>query len=162
GRIILSSRERLVAVEPFEGGLMMSTLRTADEVRTAEFDKLPDKIDPEMVAMAEQIIDRFGGQFDPGSFRDRYQDALRELVEAKLKGVKRAARPSAEPSNVIDLMSALKRSVEAEAPGAAAASSNGKKGRAREPDRRQQNMLLPVKGGGKKPAAAAEKVAAPA
>ena len=155
GRITLTSRERLVALEPFGNGLMMSTLRTADEIRAAEFDKFTDRVDPEMVAMAEQIIDRLSAAFDPSSFRDSYQDALRELVEAKLKGHKPAQRAPAPPSNVIDLMAALKRSME-EAGGKAAAPA---KKRAKEPDRRQQNLLLPVKGGGRKAAEAVAKEA---
>lgn len=153
GRIVLSSRERLVALEPFENGLLMSTLRTADEVRAAEFDKFDGKVDPEMVAMAEQIIDKLAGTFEPASFHDRYQDALRELVAEKMKGHTPAPRAVETPSNVIDLMSALKRSVEADR---ADAEKSGKK-RTKEPDRRQQNLLLPVKGSGKK---AAEKHAA--
>jgi DNA end-binding protein Ku len=151
GRITLTSRERLVALEPFQNGMLMSTLRTADEVRAAEFDKFKDKVDPEMVAMAEQIIERLSAAFDPASFRDSYQDALRELVDAKLKGQKPAQRAPAAPSNVIDLMSALKRSMEEAGEKPAAA---GKK-RAKEPDRRQQHLLLPVKGDGRKPAQAA-------
>jgi DNA end-binding protein Ku len=151
GRIVLSSRERLVAVEPFGSGLMMSTLRTADEVRVAEFDKMPEKVDAEMIAMAEQIIGRLAAKFDPSSFRDSYQDALRELVAEKMKGHK-PARRAAEPqsSNVVDLMAALKRSLETEA----GAANGGRK--RKEPDRRQQSLLLPVKGGGKKAEKAAE------
>jgi DNA end-binding protein Ku len=152
GRIVLQSRERLVALEPFDGGLLMSTLRTADELRASEFEKKPAAVDPEMVAMAEQIIAKLSGKFDPASFRDRYQDALRELVAEKLKGHKPVPHPVEAPSNVIDLMSALKRSVES-ARGAAPAAAAGKK--RKEPDRRQRSLLLPVKGAGKKPAAAA-------
>jgi len=158
GRITLTSRERLVALEPFEAGLLMSTLRTADEVRVTEFDKLKDGVDREMVAMAEQIMERLSAKFDPSSFRDSYQDALRELVEAKLKGQKPAVRAPAPPSNVIDLMAALKRSMETE-PGTAAPAGK-KRGKAQ--DRRQQSLLLPVKGGGRKAAEKAEPTAKPA
>ena len=94
GRVTMSGRERLVLVEPRDGGLVMSTVRSADEVRPAEFG-LPAKgeIDPDMVGIAETIIDRRSGHFDPASFRDRYQDALRELVAQKTKGEgHRAAR----------------------------------------------------------------------
>jgi DNA end-binding protein Ku len=146
GRIVLSSRERMVALEPFEGGMLLSTLRAENEVRAAEFEKTAKgAVDPEMVQMAVTIIQRLGKKFDPGTFHDRYQDALRELVEAKMKGVKPAAREVEEPSNVIDLMAALKQSVAAQGGGSAGV----KKGRARPADRRQQNLLLPVKGGGK-------------
>jgi DNA end-binding protein Ku len=63
-------------------------LRSADEVRPAEFGAKPDgEADADMVAIAETIIERRTGAFDPETFRDRYQDALRELVEAKTKGL---------------------------------------------------------------------------
>ena len=150
GRVVLSNKERLVAVEPFAGGLLLSTLRAADEVRAAEFDKIKGDVDPEMVEMAETIMNRLSKKFDPASFHDRYQDALRALVESKIKGVKPMAAPVEEPSNVIDLMAALKQSVAAEGKGAA---NGGKKKRAGASDRRQQNLLLPVKGGGKGQAA---------
>jgi DNA end-binding protein Ku len=147
GRIVLSTRERLVAVEPFGNGLMMSTLRTADEVRAAEFDSMSEKVDPEMVVMAETIIDRLSAKFDPSAFRDTYQDALRELVEEKQKGHKPTPRHVAQPlSNVVDLMAALKRSI---ADDVAAPAKTAKK-RTKEPDRRQPSLLLPVKGDGKK------------
>jgi DNA end-binding protein Ku len=145
GRVVLSNRERLVAVEPFEGGLLLSTLRTADEVRAAEFEKIKGDVDPEMVEMAETIINRLAKKFDPSSFHDRYQDALRELVESKMKGKKPTSVADEEPSNVIDLMAALKQSVAAEGK----RSESGKKKRSATPDRRQQSLLLPVKGGAK-------------
>jgi DNA end-binding protein Ku len=149
GRVVLSNKERLVAVEPFEGGLLLSTLRAADEVRAAEFDKIKGEVDAEMVAMAETIIDRLEKKFDAASFHDRYQDALRALVQSKMEGKVPAGVTEEEPSNVIDLMAALKQSVAAEG-GKTAAGTNGKKKRAGAPDRRQQNLLLPVKGGGAK------------
>ena len=159
GRVVLSTREHLVAIEPYEGGMVMFTLRTADEVRQPEFGKLPDKVDAEMVAMAEQIIGRLSNKFDPTGFRDAYQDALRELVDAKVKGQKREAPHIAEEtSNVVDLMAALRRSIESEGKSAPAA----KPARAKKSDPRQRSLLLPVKGGGKKPAAAAAVEAKPA
>ena len=150
GRVVLSNKERLVAVEPFAGGLLLSTLRASDEVRAAEFDKIKGDVDAEMVEMAETIMNRLSRKFDPANFHDRYQDALRALVESKVKGVAPSAAPIEEPSNVIDLMAALKQSVAAEGKGAA---NGGKKKRAGAADRRQQNLLLPVKGGGKGQAA---------
>lgn len=149
GRVVLSNKERLVAVEPFAGGLLLSTLRASDEVRAAEFDKIKGDVDSEMVEMAETIMNRLAKKFDPASFHDRYQDALKALVEDKMKGVKPATVAAEEPpSNVIDLMAALKQSVAAEGKGAV---TNGKKKRAS--DRRQANLLLPVKGGAKAKAA---------
>ena len=100
GRVTVSSRERLVLVEPRGAGLVMSTLRSADEVRAAEFGKANGEVDPDMLAIAATIIERRKGTFDPASFRDRYQDALRELVEGKLNGVAKAPREIAEPPKV--------------------------------------------------------------
>ena len=154
GRIVLTSREHPVMVEPFEDGLLMSTLLTNDEVRSAEFDLPKDKLDPEMVEMAETIVERYRGKWDPASFHDRYQDALRELVEAKVKGLPLPEKQEAAPSNVIDLRSALKRSLESKPEAETREDRAARpKRRAGARDPRQRAMLLPMKGGGKGAAA---------
>ncbi len=159
GRIVLSSRERQVLVEPRGGGMLMRTLRSADEVRAADFGDAEGHADPDMVAVAKTIIERRAGKFDPEEFHDHYQDALRELVESKASGKPTTKKTAEAPPKVINLMEALKRSL---AQGGGKPGAKEKVGAAKaSTDRRQGHMLLPVEGGRTKPAAAPKKRAAP-
>lgn len=116
GRLVMSTRERICAIEIEEGGLVLTTLRTAEEVR--DMAELPTqdlpKPDPQMLAIAEKIVDQQSGDFDPSEFTDRYEDALRALIEEKKKGrkVKPAAAANDDDGKVIDLMAALKKSLQ--------------------------------------------------
>ena len=118
GRLTMSRRERMVMVEPRGTGMVLITLRAADEVRAPQFTSLDGAIDAEMLAIARAIIAQRIGKFDPSKFRDRYQEALQELIEAKMKGVAIKPRAVSTPAPVIDLMAALKRSLAQEAPAA--------------------------------------------
>lgn len=159
GRIVLSSRERMVLVEPLGGGMLMRTLRSAEEVRQPEFGKVADgEADADMVAVAKTIIERRAGEFDPEDVRDRYQDALRELVESKAEGKAPARKQRTEAPQVIDLREALMRSL-TETGGE---QKPARKAKGKTPDRRQGAMLLPMAGGknkGKDAPAAAETLA---
>jgi DNA end-binding protein Ku len=126
----------------------MSTLRSADEVRPAEFGaKGKGEIDTNMVAIAETIIERRSGVFDAARLDGGCQDARRELVEPKTKGLATTPRAIAEPPKVIDLMEALKRSFaqDAEPEPKKAAASKPKPAKAVR-DRGQRAPLRPVFG----------------
>jgi len=117
-RVVLYGRERIVLLEPRGKGLVATTLRYEYEVRSDKtyFDDIPDvPLSKEMLDLASHIIDTKKGDFDPGKFTDRYQDAVVELIRSK-----RAGRPlqqahvEAKTGNVINLMDALKRSLASE------------------------------------------------
>lgn len=114
GRIVISSRERLVAIEPRDRGLVATTLRSYDEVRAMKdyFADIPQvRPDPEMIAIASKIMAQKEADFDPTEFKDHYEDALRELIERKQKGHKISKKDEPAESNVINLMDALKASL---------------------------------------------------
>jgi DNA end-binding protein Ku len=157
GRIVLAKRERVIALEPYGKGLMGTTLRYAYEVRKPEeyFDGIQDiKVPNEMLKLAEHILDTKKGDFEPAEFEDHYEVALVELLRKKQAGFKppKQKEQAAAPRNVINLMDALRRSVEAER---GAAPAQGKKGRKRVEGQRE--MLLPIEGGERAPQRAAAK-----
>jgi DNA end-binding protein Ku len=115
GRVVMHQRERVIALEPRDNGLLAYTLRSHDEVRKPEdfFGDIPEhKADASMIAIAEKIIEQQSGEFDPTEFNDRYEDALRALIEEKKKGKGRIAHvEEPQDTNVVDLMEALRRSL---------------------------------------------------
>jgi DNA end-binding protein Ku len=143
GRLVMHQRERLMALEPRDKGILAYSLRSNREVKDAKdvFDRIPDQTpNPQMVDIAARIIDQLEGPFDPSKFNDRYEDALRDLIKEKEKGhgVKKVDEP--KEAEVIDLMEALKRSLgqggerrKAAPRTAAATKSSGKKAPAKKP-----------------------------
>jgi DNA end-binding protein Ku len=116
GRVVMHTRERLVALEPRDKGIIVYTLRMGDEVIQPKdaFDDIPAaRPDREMIAIARKIIEQKEGAFEPEKFEDRYENALRDLIRRKEKGEKLVTAEPVEEDNVIDLMAALKRSLKA-------------------------------------------------
>jgi DNA end-binding protein Ku len=116
GKVVFTSREHIIALEARGKGLMGVTLRYPYEVRKDEdyFNDIEDeKIPKDMLELASHIVDTKRGEFDPKKFEDRYEDALKELLKKKQKGEKIERPKEPEPSNVVDLMEALRQSVSA-------------------------------------------------
>ena len=114
-RIVMAHREHIIALEPLGKGLLGTTLRYAYEVRDEKtyFSDIPTpRIAQDMIKLAEHILDTKAAHFDPKKFSDRYETALRKLVKRKASG-KKIEEPESEdkPSNVVNLMEALRRSV---------------------------------------------------
>jgi DNA end-binding protein Ku len=150
GRLTLSRRERMVMVEPRGTGMALFTLRAASEIRAPQFGSADGDLDAEMVAIAGAIVRQRTGKFDPSTFRDSYQEALQQLIEAKMKGLAIKPRAVSTPPRVIDLMAALKRSLAEEAPTPKRTAASRERRNRAAPDRRQVGLLLPLSGGSKR------------
>jgi DNA end-binding protein Ku len=113
-RLVMSSRERVVTISPHEKGMLIETLRMANEVRSTAgyFDEIPEqKADAEMLQLAEALIKQKVTPFDIENYEDRYETALKEMIKEKLKGHKPVVAEAPERGNVINLMDALKASL---------------------------------------------------
>jgi DNA end-binding protein Ku len=152
GRVVLAKRERVIMIEPWDKGLMGTTLRYPYEIRNAKeyFTDVPDvKVDPEMLELAEHILQSKAAEFEPSRFVDRYEEAMVQMLKTKQAGLPVSGQQTApRPQNVVNLMEALRRSVAEEK----AVSAAPKKGHKRRDG--QGEMLLPILGNKGKNAAA--------
>jgi DNA end-binding protein Ku len=129
GRVVFTSREHVIALEPRGKGLLGITLRYPYEVRDENdyFSDIPDeKIPKDMLELAAHIVKTKSGHFNPQSFEDHYEDALKDLLKKKQAGEKIEAPREHAPANVINLMDALRRSVETERGGRASRKAPGR------------------------------------
>jgi DNA end-binding protein Ku len=146
GRVVLTNREHIIALEPLEKGLMGTLLRYPYEVRDEKeyFDEIQDvKVTKDMLDLAKHIVTQKAADFEPDKFEDHYESALTDLINAKRNGKTLGPKPRPRGENVVDLMDALKKSLASEAPAKAKKPRKASAG--------QKEMLLPIEG--KKPAA---------
>jgi DNA end-binding protein Ku len=114
GRVVMHQRERICALEPRDTGILVTTLRSHDEIRSSAgvFDRHLPRPDAKMLEIAERIIHQQEAEFDPSDFKDRYEDALRDLIARKAKGEDLVTSEEPEEEDkVVDLMEALRRSL---------------------------------------------------
>jgi DNA end-binding protein Ku len=116
GKLALYGREYLVAVQPREKGLVMYTMRHAKEVRAMdkieELDSVPDKVKPEEIKLAKQVIGNFEGALDLAEYSDKYQEELQRIIDAKVAGEEVVATEEETPPKVVNLMDALRQSLD--------------------------------------------------
>ena len=116
GKVALYGREYLVKVQPRERGLVMYTLRHANEIRSMdaidELSDLPEMVKPAEVKLAQQVISTFEGELDFASYRDEYQQGLRDIIDAKIEGREIVTQEVEAPPKVVNLMDALRKSLD--------------------------------------------------
>ena len=118
GKVALYGREYLVAVKPQDNGLVMYTLHHAAEMRSIdqieELGSVPKTVKPEELKLAQQVVEMYSGELNLDDYKDEYKEELRRVIDAKVAGEEVVATPVAEaPSNVVDLMAALRKSLDA-------------------------------------------------
>jgi DNA end-binding protein Ku len=161
GRVVLTNREHIIALEPMDKGLVGTLLRYPYEVRSADeyFDEIQDvKVTKDMLDLARHIVEQKSGSFAPDKFEDHYETALVDLINQKRAGKPITPKERPRGENVVDLMDALRKSVG----GAAAASPASKKPakKAKKASAGQKEMLMPIAGKNPAKEAAAKKPAA--
>jgi DNA end-binding protein Ku len=117
GKVALYGREYLIKVQPREQGMVMYTLRHAKEIRSMdaidELSDMPAAVKPAEVKLAQQVMGTFEGDLDFRSYRDEYQEGLREIIDAKIEGREVVAQEIEAPPKVVNLMEALRKSLDA-------------------------------------------------
>jgi DNA end-binding protein Ku len=117
GKLALYGREYIVAVQAREKGLVMYTMRTAEEIRAmqdiSEYELLPEKIKPDEVKLARQVVSTFESALDLKTYKDEYQEELRRIIDAKVAGEEVVVKEEEQPAKVVNLMEALKKSLAA-------------------------------------------------
>jgi DNA end-binding protein Ku len=148
GRVVLTNREHIIALEPMEKGLVGTLLRYPYEVRSeAEyFDEIQEvKVTKDMLDLAKHIVNQKSGNFEPEKFEDHYETALIDLINQKRSGKPITPKQRPRGANVVDLMEALRQSVG----GATAAEAKAPKKSAKKPHKAaagQREMLIPIAG----------------
>jgi DNA end-binding protein Ku len=144
GRVVLAKRERAIMLQPWDKGLMGTTLRYPYEIRDAKeyFDDIPNvKVEPDMLKLAEHILRSKAADFDPSQFVDHYEEAVVEMLKKKQAGMPVPREHVAPRSQIaVNLMDALRRSIAQEKVASAATKKGSKR------VERQGEMLLPIAG----------------
>jgi DNA end-binding protein Ku len=116
GKLALYGREYLVAEQPRERGLIMYTLRHAKEIRQMDgiddLEQVPAKVRPEEIKLAKQVIATFEGELNYREYRDEYQDGLQKVIDAKIAGEEIVMPEEEAPPKVVNLMDALRKSLD--------------------------------------------------
>jgi DNA end-binding protein Ku len=150
GTVVLTNREHIIALEPLDKGLMGTLLRYPYEVRDESeyFDEIHDvKVTKDMLDLAKHIVNQKAADIEPEKFEDHYEEALTQLINAKRQGKTIAPKPRPRGENVVDLMDALKRSINAD--------NAPKAKRPKKASAGQREMLMSIEG--EKPAKRAAK-----
>jgi DNA end-binding protein Ku len=144
GRVVLTNREHIIALDPLNKGLMGTLLRYPYEVRSEKeyFDDIQDvKVTKDMLDLARHIVNQKAGHFEPDKFEDQYETALIDLINQKRAGKPIAAKERPRGENVVDLMDALRKSI--------GGASEVPKKPAKKPKKAsagQKEMLMPIAG----------------
>jgi DNA end-binding protein Ku len=163
GRVVLTNREHIIALDPLDKGLMGTLLRYPYEVRSEKeyFDEIQDvKVTKDMLDLAKHIVNQKAGHFEPDKFEDQYETALLDLINQKRAGKTVTAKERLRGENVVNLMDALRKSIG----GSAATAKETPKKSAKKPRKAvagQKEMLMPIAGKKPKEAAAKKSVSRP-